>query len=126
MAKDRDARVSTGTPAVPLQITPQSASSANPNLPTSVEAEGAGHATCQETEATGVENGNGNGRGRQPIGRQPICPYHHCECKSRRSEPYFTRYYCPRTGCSYSEKIPRPTIEKERERAAAQDEFSAR
>ena len=44
---------------------------------------------------------------------QPLCPY--CSkpgspvaCKSNRSELYFTRYYCPTDGCTYSMKVPKP------------------
>lgn len=47
-----------------------------------------------------------------PVLRQnapaPICPYHKVPCASNRSDPFFTRYYCPEADCSYSQKVPRP------------------
>jgi hypothetical protein len=74
-------------------------------------------------------------RGRQ--GNAPLCPY--CSkkddkgqviepvlCKSARSDPFFTRYYCP-NGCGYSEKVPRPQLAQRVERVrAAEEDFSAR
>lgn len=58
--------------------------------------------------------------------RRPECPYHKCACESRRSEPFFTRYYCPQPGCGYSEKVARPTIRRERDAADQRDSLSAR
>jgi hypothetical protein len=47
-----------------------------------------------------------------PRGRQdkpaPNCPRCQVPCESRRSDPYFTRYYCPHKHCNYSAKVARP------------------
>ncbi len=60
-------------------------------------------------------------RGRQC--NQVICPYCKVKCKSRRSEPFYTRYYCTDEGCSYSVKIPRPIlVESAKRRRVPQDE----
>lgn len=57
----------------------------------------------------------------------PVCPYHPgVECKSKRSEPFFTRYYCPEPGCTYSAKIARPQLDQILARREAQEDFSAR
>lgn len=57
----------------------------------------------------------------------PECPYHHVPCESNRSDPFFTRYYCPTQGCSYSQKVPRPKIEERIRRAEAEEQdFSTR
>lgn len=56
-------------------------------------------------------------RGRQNL-PAPICPY--CTaltgapvvCESNRSDPFFTRYYCPTADCTFSQKVARPQIEK--------------
>lgn len=61
----------------------------------------------------------------------PTCPY--CSkpgapvvCKSGRSEPFFTRYYCPnKPRCAYSVKIARPQIDQIMKRHE-QEDFSAR
>lgn len=37
-----------------------------------------------------------------------ICPHHGIRCLSNRSEPSFTRYYCPSPGCPYAKKETRP------------------
>jgi hypothetical protein len=59
---------------------------------------------------------------------KPECPYCKCACESNRSEPYFTRYYCPNKGCNYSVKVPRPNMQQRlaADRAAEQGGFSAR
>jgi hypothetical protein len=67
-------------------------------------------------------------------GRQsnaPVCP--NCSepeepvlCKSNRSDPFFTRYYCP-NDCGFSVKVARPDLRKRVDQAAAaEDDFSAR
>lgn len=62
----------------------------------------------------------------QPRARQssaPFCPYHKkTRCVSRRSDQFFTRYYCPEEGCSFSIKIPRPRIRP----AEEEQDFAAR
>ena len=48
-------------------------------------------------------------------------------CESKRSDPYFTRYYCPTTGCGFAVKVPRPQLRDRLRRAeAAGEDFSAR
>ena len=57
----------------------------------------------------------------------PMCPYHKCACESKRSEPFFTRYYCPTERCTYSQKVPRPDVRARLSRARAQEsDHSAR
>ncbi len=73
-----------------------------------------------------TENVADERRGRQPAGQAPMCPYCNVVCESKRSEPFFTRYYCPKEGCSFSQKVPRPTIRKERDAVVDQDELAAR
>ena len=66
-------------------------------------------------------------------GNAPPCPYCSKEgkppvmCVSQRSDPYFTRYYCPTEGCNFAVKVPRPQL-RDRLRRAQEDEkdFSAR
>lgn len=41
----------------------------------------------------------------------PLCPYHKEACVAGRSEAYFTRYYCKKDACSYSEKVPRRDLQ---------------
>lgn len=65
-------------------------------------------------------------RARQPASLVVTCPYHKCKCKSNRSDPFFTRYYCPEKGCTYSQKVPRPQMIERVEAAEDQDRFSAR
>jgi len=49
------------------------------------------------------------GRGRQSAA--PMCPYHpKRRCKAKGSTPFFTRYYCPEPGCTFSVKQPRPEM----------------
>ena len=62
-------------------------------------------------------------RGRQSAA--PTCPYHKgTPCVARNSNSYFTRYYCPKEGCPFMIKQPRPNM---RTRLSRQDEdFSAR
>ena len=92
--------------------------------------------------------GHGEPRGRQTAS-PPECPY--CSkpatpktadgpampavvvvCVANKSEPFFTRYYCPnRTvkdiACPYSEKVPRPEMQRRMDQAAGREEnFSAR
>lgn len=58
----------------------------------------------------------------------PYCPYHkEVQTKANRSEPFFTRYYCPVKGCNFSQKVQREDLAKRvrRERDAEAD-FSAR
>ncbi len=47
-----------------------------------------------------------------PQADKPECPYCKGPCTANRSEPYFTRYYCPTRGCTYSVKVPRPRIQE--------------
>ena len=57
----------------------------------------------------------------------PNCPYHKdTTCESGHSDPYFTRYYCPVPGCTFSVKQSRPRIAQRVEAEAAQEDFSAR
>jgi hypothetical protein len=56
----------------------------------------------------------------------PLCPYHGVRCESKRSEPYFTRYYCPEDGCSYSQKLPKPGMAERLQRDRDQEGHSAR
>jgi len=56
----------------------------------------------------------------------PVCPYHRVECRSNRSDPLFTRYYCPTAGCTYSAKVARPVIDQVLRRQEAREDFSAR
>lgn len=60
-------------------------------------------------------------RGRQS--NQPTCPYHGQRCKAGSSSPWFTRYYCPVEGCSYSEKVQRPALSAQ---LGEEEDFSAR
>ncbi len=67
----------------------------------------------------------------QPLAPQsdkPVCPYCKVSCRSNRSEPYFTRYYCPERGCTYSVKVPRPRMQERlaSDRQAEQGGFIAR
>lgn len=43
-------------------------------------------------------------------------------CEAKGGSAFFTRYYCPTKGCSYSEKRQRPR----RKTGVVQDEFAAR
>lgn len=64
----------------------------------------------------------------QPRGRQtaaPLCPYHKKHCVAKRSDAYFTRYYCPVVGCQYMVKQPRPQLATRLHAEEAED-FSAR
>ena len=57
--------------------------------------------------------------------KQPFCPYHRkVRCKAGRSDQFFTRYYCPEEGCTFSQKVPRPRRPEDVE--AEQEDFSAR
>lgn len=56
----------------------------------------------------------------------PECPYHKVPCESNRSEPFFTRYYCPEPGCSYSQKVPRQRLAELARRRDEEEGFSAR
>ena len=63
-----------------------------------------------------------------PRGRQtaaPLCPYHKKHCVAKRSDAYFTRYYCPVKGCSFMVKQPRPQLANRLYAEQAED-FSAR
>ena len=68
-----------------------------------------------------------------PRGRQsaaPCCPYcstadKKVRCVSKRSDSYFTRYYCPNEHCPFSIKIPRPSLRRRAQRPD-QDDFAAR
>lgn len=64
------------------------------------------------------------------VGRQdqpaPICPYHGVQCTAKRSEGFFTRYYCPEEDCSFSAKVPRPQIKRRVQQDREQDNYSAR
>lgn len=58
---------------------------------------------------------------------QPFCPYHKdVRCKSRNSGAFFTRYYCPVDGCTFSVKLPRPEIGQRTREADEEEGFSAR
>lgn len=74
-----------------------------------------------------VEEAPAASRGRQGEQNRPTCPY--CSqaksaviCVAKRSDPFFTRYYCPTAHCSFAIKVARP---KARPRVE-QDEFAAR
>lgn len=61
----------------------------------------------------------------------PECPY--CSkpgapvvCKSKRSDPYFTYYYCPNDQCTFSQKQPRPALLRTMQKQAAEEDYSAR
>jgi len=54
----------------------------------------------------------------------PFCPYHKkTRCKAGHSDAYFTRYYCPEEGCTYSQKVARPNMPSRLHRA---EDFGAR
>jgi len=58
---------------------------------------------------------------------QPTCPYHpNTQCKSRHSDAFFTRYYCPEPGCTFSVKVARPDIQKRVQQSEEDEGFSAR
>jgi hypothetical protein len=78
-----------------------------------------------------------SGDGRSPTAESgearaeaPICPYCAVPCKANRTEPLFTRYYCPTVGCTYSQKVVRPEWQKrlsrQRQKEEAKTDFSAR
>lgn len=57
----------------------------------------------------------------------PMCPYHQkTRCVSKRSDPYFTRYYCPEEGCTFLAKIPRPNLPTRLHAEEQQGDHSAR
>jgi hypothetical protein len=57
----------------------------------------------------------------------PVCPYHRVACQANRSDPCFTRYYCPAKDCTYSQKVPRPQLTQIlRRREAQEEDYSAR
>lgn len=56
----------------------------------------------------------------------PVCPYCNVACESNRSDPFFTRYYCPTAGCSFSTKVPRPRVEERLRRDRDNEGFGAR
>lgn len=56
----------------------------------------------------------------------PLCPIHKVACVSRNSSPYYTRYYCPDPGCSYSEKVMRPGLQRVLQRERDEEDYSAR
>lgn len=66
--------------------------------------------------------------GRQQPSDERRCPYHkNVKLTANRSEPFFTRYYCPVDGCTYSEKVPRPDIKQRAQQAQdAEQDYSAR
>lgn len=39
-----------------------------------------------------------------PEDGKPVCPYHGLKCESRHSSAWATYYYCPQTGCGFSQK----------------------
>lgn len=72
-----------------------------------------------------AEKGQRDHRLRQNL-PPPLCPYHKCECKCNRSDPLFTRYYCPEKGCTYSAKVARPQMDQILARREQEEGFSAR
>jgi hypothetical protein len=93
-----------------------------------------------------VENVQGPAQDRPPVGEaatdEPpapnlrrygnvvICPYCNLQCKSNRTEPLFTRYYCPGEGCGYSQKVMKPEalarLNRRQQQAAREEGFGAR
>lgn len=72
-------------------------------------------------------NADARRRPKAPDNETRTCPYHKELLKSNNSTPFFTRYYCPNEGCTYSEKVPRPDVKQQRARAeAAEQDYSAR
>lgn len=69
---------------------------------------------------------NGNTPGQRQDEAPPECPYHHVACKANRSEPFFTRYYCPIDGCTYSSKQPRPLMRRRLDFSRRGNPFDAR
>ena len=67
-------------------------------------------------------------RGRQSAA--PVCPYCSTKdkpvrCVSKGSSSFFTRYYCPTEGCSFSIKVARPSLRRRQQRPD-QEDFAAR
>ncbi len=76
-----------------------------------------------DTPAAEEPKGKDQKRARQSAA--PFCPYHKkTRCKANRSDVFFTRYYCPEEGCTFSVKQPRPEMPSRLH--AQQDDHSAR
>ena len=68
-----------------------------------------------------------------PRGRQsaaPDCPRcstdeKRVRCVARRSDAFFTRYYCPTEGCPFSLKVARPSL-RGRRQEPDEERFAAR
>ena len=58
------------------------------------------------------------------------CPYCGERCAANGGDAYFTRYYCPTKGCTFSHKLPKSGLARRLKRDRAREEsdkgFSAR
>ena len=81
-------------------------------------------------DVLGMEGGDPTVTNGEARAEAPICPYCAVPCKANRTEPLFTRYYCPTAGCTYSQKVVRPEWQKrlsrQRQKEEAKTDFSAR
>ncbi len=78
-------------------------------------------------DAPAAAEGEVKGERTRQTNEPPTCPIHKEPMKSKGSDPYFTRYYCPhKDGCTYSEKVARPAMQQRIRRSIEAEGVEAR
>jgi hypothetical protein len=126
----------TKRPQAPTEKPRQENDSARNNPPLGIEAADAARPKDSAQEQRGPAAAGGKVKPPAPPEHAPMnaliitCPYCGQRCASNKSSPLFTRYYCPTTGCSYSQKVPKKEIAERINRQRRRDDndkgFSAR
>jgi hypothetical protein len=81
-------------------------------------------------DVLGMEGGDPTVTNGEARAEAPICPYCAEQCKPEKPGPIATRFVCPKAGCGYAVKVPRPDwqarLSRQRTRDANAAGFAAR